>query len=127
MITVDVGVTLDGAIADSAYTFTVGQVDAETQRLRDEERARYRGLLEQDLREMASRWSEAERARRFLQAVADAVPVEDRSQGFTAWFEWAEGYTKRFGITYVDYATQRRTPKLSFEWYAQAIRRGAVV
>jgi methionyl aminopeptidase len=33
VITVDVGVTLDGAIADSAYTFTVGQVDAETQRL----------------------------------------------------------------------------------------------
>jgi methionyl aminopeptidase len=35
VITVDVGVTLDGAIADSAYTFTVGQVDAETQRLLD--------------------------------------------------------------------------------------------
>jgi methionyl aminopeptidase len=33
VITVDVGVTLDSAIADSAYTFTVGQVDAETQRL----------------------------------------------------------------------------------------------
>jgi len=35
VITVDVGVTLDGAIADSAYTFAVGQVDAETQRLLD--------------------------------------------------------------------------------------------
>ena len=35
VITVDVGVTLDGAIADSAYTFTVGQVDPETQRLLD--------------------------------------------------------------------------------------------
>jgi methionyl aminopeptidase len=33
VITVDVGVTLEGAIADSAYTFAVGQVDAETQRL----------------------------------------------------------------------------------------------
>jgi methionyl aminopeptidase len=35
VITVDVGVTLDGAIADSAYTFPVGQVDSETQRLLD--------------------------------------------------------------------------------------------
>jgi len=35
VITVDVGVTRDGAIADSAYTFAVGQVDADTQRLLD--------------------------------------------------------------------------------------------
>jgi len=35
VITIDVGVTLDGAIADSAYTFAVGQVDSETQRLLD--------------------------------------------------------------------------------------------
>jgi methionyl aminopeptidase len=35
VITVDVGVTLDGAIADSAYTFAVGHVDSETQRLLD--------------------------------------------------------------------------------------------
>jgi methionyl aminopeptidase len=35
VITIDVGVTLDGYIADSAYTFAVGDVDAETQRLLD--------------------------------------------------------------------------------------------
>jgi len=35
VITIDVGVTHDGAIADSAYTFAVGQVDSETQRLLD--------------------------------------------------------------------------------------------
>jgi methionyl aminopeptidase len=35
VVTLDVGVTLDGAIADSAYTFAVGSVDAETQRLLD--------------------------------------------------------------------------------------------
>jgi methionyl aminopeptidase len=35
LVTVDVGVTLDGAIADSAYTFAVGTVDAESQRLLD--------------------------------------------------------------------------------------------
>ena len=35
LITVDVGVTLDGYIADSAYTFGVGEIDAEAQRLLD--------------------------------------------------------------------------------------------
>jgi beta-glucosidase len=32
-------------------------------------------------------------------------------------FEWAYGYSKRFGIVHVDYATQRRTPKDSALWY----------
>lgn len=32
-------------------------------------------------------------------------------------FEWSEGYTKRFGLIYVDYETQQRIPKDSFEWY----------
>ena len=35
LVTIDVGATLDGAIADSAYTFGVGAVDAEAQRLLD--------------------------------------------------------------------------------------------
>jgi methionyl aminopeptidase len=35
LVTIDVGVTLDGAIADSAYTFGVGSIDAEAQRLLD--------------------------------------------------------------------------------------------
>lgn len=35
LVTIDVGVTLDGAIADSAYTFGIGTVDAESQRLLD--------------------------------------------------------------------------------------------
>lgn len=35
LVTIDVGVTLDGFIADSAYTFAVGEVDAEAQRLLD--------------------------------------------------------------------------------------------
>ena len=35
LVTIDVGVTLDGAIADSAYTFCIGQIDAEAQRLLD--------------------------------------------------------------------------------------------
>jgi methionyl aminopeptidase len=35
LVTIDVGVTLDGSIADSAYTFAVGEIDGESQRLLD--------------------------------------------------------------------------------------------
>jgi beta-glucosidase len=52
-------------------------------------------------------------------ALADGIPVD----GYFCWslldnFEWAEGYRARFGITYVDYATQRRVPKDSGRWFA---------
>jgi beta-glucosidase len=51
--------------------------------------------------------------------------------GYFVWsfmdnFEWAYGYDKRFGITHVDYATQRRTPKDSFRYYQQVIKDNAV-
>jgi beta-glucosidase len=36
-------------------------------------------------------------------------------------FEWAEGYSKRFGLIYVDYHTLRRTPKASAGWYRDVI------
>ena len=49
-------------------------------------------------------------------------------RGYFVWslldnFEWAEGYSKRFGIVYVDYPTQRRIPKASARWYREVIRR----
>jgi beta-glucosidase len=52
----------------------------------------------------------------------EGVPVD----GYFVWsfldnFEWAEGYSKRFGIVYVDYPTQERVPKDSFHWYRQRI------
>jgi beta-glucosidase len=55
-------------------------------------------------------------------AIDAGVPV----QGYFVWslldnFEWAEGYTKRFGIIYVDYATQERIIKNSGKWYAEVI------
>ncbi|PYI68675.1 beta-glucosidase [Arthrobacter livingstonensis] len=37
-------------------------------------------------------------------------------------FEWAAGYSQRFGLVHVDYATQLRTPKDSFYWYQELIR-----
>ena len=63
-----------------------------------------------------------------LRAVADGYPLI----GYFTWslmdnFEWSWGYLRRFGITYVDYATQKRTPKMSFRWYQQAIAQQRVV
>jgi len=57
------------------------------------------------------------------QAIADGVDV----RGYLAWslldnFEWAFGYSKRFGIVRVDYDTQERTVKDSARWYAQVVR-----
>jgi len=61
-------------------------------------------------------------------AVAEGFDV----RGYFLWslldnFEWAEGYSKRFGIVRVDYETQRRTPKLSAGWYARVIRENRLV
>ena len=67
--------------------------------------------------------------RELRRAVADGVPVK----GYFHWslldnFEWAEGYKQRFGLVHVDYETQRRTPKDSYHWYREVIRRrGAVL
>lgn len=60
-------------------------------------------------------------------ATADGVPV----RGYFAWslmdnFEWIDGYTNRFGLHYVDYATQKRTPKLSAQFYKEVVARNAV-
>lgn len=54
-----------------------------------------------------------------LQAVLDAQAQGADIRGYFAWslldnFEWAEGYTSRFGLVHTDYATQERTPKGSY-------------
>ena len=64
-----------------------------------------------------------------LRAVHAAMSAGVDVRGYFVWslldnFEWAEGYTKRFGLVHVDFATQLRTPKTSFHWYRDAITRG---
>ncbi|KOX10730.1 beta-glucosidase [Micromonospora sp. NRRL B-16802] len=55
-------------------------------------------------------------------ALDDGVDV----RGYFVWslldnWEWAEGFTKRFGLVHVDYATQTRTPKSSYTWLRDVI------
>ena len=61
-------------------------------------------------------------------AVSEGVPVK----GYFLWslldnYEWADGYEKRFGIHYVDFKTQKRTPKLSAHFYKAVIERNGLV
>ena len=61
-------------------------------------------------------------------AIAEQYPLK----GYFHWslldnFEWAWGYTRRFGLTRVDFRTQQRTPKQSFRWYQKAIQENRVL
>lgn len=65
--------------------------------------------------------------REHLAALHQAVEAGVDVRGYFVWslldnFEWAEGFRPRFGLVHVDYATQQRTPKSSFDWYRQFIR-----
>ncbi|MEV0041881.1 family 1 glycosylhydrolase, partial [Streptomyces sp. NPDC050804] len=69
--------------------------------------------------------------RAHLAAVHRAIAAGTRVRGYFLWslldnFEWAYGYSKRFGIVHVDFATQRRTVKDSARWYAAVIGRGGL-
>jgi beta-glucosidase len=60
-------------------------------------------------------------------AIEDGVDL----RGYFVWslmdnFEWAEGYSKRFGLVYVDYRSQERIPKQSARWFAGVIAANAL-
>jgi beta-glucosidase len=62
------------------------------------------------------------------QARAERIPLK----GNFVWsamdkFEWTDGYGTRFGIVHVDFKMQKRTPRLSAQWFREAARRIAVV
>jgi beta-glucosidase len=64
----------------------------------------------------------------YIDAVAQAAAEGIDMRGYFAWsfldnFEWAEGFDKRFGLVFVDFFTQLRTPKASAWWYRDVIRR----
>jgi beta-glucosidase/6-phospho-beta-glucosidase/beta-galactosidase len=65
---------------------------------------------------------------RHIAAVAEAIAAGVKVGDYYAWsfmdnFEWAHGYSKRFGLVYVDYNTQARTPKDSARWYRDFVKR----
>jgi beta-glucosidase len=60
-------------------------------------------------------------------AIAAGAPLE----GYHLWslldnFEWAQGYTQRWGIVHVDFDTQVRTPKASASWYREVVARNGL-
>ena len=70
----------------------------------------------------------------YANAMQEAMSAGADVRGYFVWslldsFEWASGYAQRFGLVYVDFATQRRIPKASARWYADFIakRRGSPV
>jgi beta-glucosidase len=64
--------------------------------------------------------------REHLKAAHDAIRQGADLRGYFAWslfdnYEWSLGYSKRFGIVHVNYATQERTPKASARYYSRVI------
>lgn len=65
---------------------------------------------------------------KYIGAVASAIEAGACVDGYFVWslidnFEWAEGYEPRFGLVHIDYKTQKRTPKRSFEWMREEVKR----
>jgi beta-glucosidase len=66
-----------------------------------------------------------------LRALHAAIEQGVDVRGFFCWslldnFEWAFGYSMRFGLIYVDFATQQRIPKRSAGWYRDVIAAGSL-
>jgi beta-glucosidase len=69
--------------------------------------------------------------RRHFVAAHEAIAAGVNLRGYFVWsfcdnFEWADGYSQRFGIVFVDYKTQQRTPKASAAFMARVAKDNAV-
>jgi len=69
--------------------------------------------------------------KRHLEMVYNAIQISVPVKGYFVWslldnFEWGYGYSKRFGIVYVDFRSQQRIPKSSAKWYRQVINENGV-
>lgn len=69
--------------------------------------------------------------RAHISAAHKALAQGVNLRGYHVWslldnFEWAEGYTPRFGLVRVDYKTLKRIPKKSYRWYGEVIRENGV-
>ena len=69
--------------------------------------------------------------REHLRELHQAIEAGVDMRGYFLWslfdnFEWSFGFSKRFGIVYVDYATQKRIIKDSGEWYARVIAQNEI-
>ena len=67
------------------------------------------------------------RTESYLKNVSDAISDGANVKGYFVWslmdnFEWAYGYSKRFGLVYVDFETQKRIIKDSGHFYSDLIK-----
>ena len=63
----------------------------------------------------------------YLGECRKAIEKGVRRKGYFLWsfmdnFEWTRGYTRRFGVHYVDFATGKRIPKSSAAWFGRVVR-----
>ena len=63
----------------------------------------------------------------YIKEVGKAIKAGVNVKGYFVWslmdnFEWASGYSQRFGLHYVNYETQERIPKESAKWYSNFIK-----
>ena len=93
------------------------------------------GCAYNDAPDAAGRINDSRRTdyyRGLLGALAKAMHDGADVRGYHAWslidnFEWAEGYSQRFGLAYVDFKTQQRTMKDSGKWYAKVAADNRIV
>jgi len=70
--------------------------------------------------------------KRHLEQVHRAIDAGVPVKGYFAWslmdnFEWGFGYSKRFGLVYIDYKTQQRIIKSSAKWYSEVVQKNEIV